>query len=117
MKLLAALLIALTSSSASCAELCEGIARATAPDMQIQESELTKEAAVKAAEGLRGMIERGALDGDYQFGALNALKTVKGYILRHQALTDRRTGPGSAEAEESKVAFCKWLVSDGFWYD
>jgi hypothetical protein len=118
MKLLLALVLSTSAATAAPPEICSGVARETEPDMQIRETDLDHASAVAAARWLHEKLQEGSLGGDYQFGALNQLKIIKGHMLLQQALDDRKdSGVGSVEAAESRNSFCNWLVKDGFWYD
>lgn len=86
--------------------------------MRILESDLTQLAATQAADKLRDMIKRDQLTGDFQYGAMNQSKTIRGHILLRQAQFDRKEfGPDSQESRGSRSTFCKWLDSEGFWHD
>ena len=118
MTLSAVLAIALVAGSPASPELCSGVENKIAPDMRILESDLTQSAAIEASDRLQGMIERGDLGGEFQFGALNRSKIIYGHILLLQAQTDRKEfGPDSVESRDSVRALCTWLSSEGFWYD
>ena len=113
----AVVVIALASSSAS-PELCRGVENKIEPDMRILESDLSRSAAIEAAEKLKNMVTRGDLTGEFQFGALNQSKIIYGHILLRQAMNDRAEfGFHSAESAESERSFCSWLSTEGFWYD
>ena len=117
MSLHLALAIALAAGSAG-PDLCSNIASQIEPDMQIHESDLDQAAAIAAADKLKTMIDRGEVDGEFQFGALNKLKIIRGHMLLQQAQADRKEfGAGSAEARESATTLCIWLGKEGFWYD
>lgn len=118
MKLLLALALSASAATAAPPEMCLGVARETEPDMQIRESDLDHASAVAAASWLHEKLKEGSLGGEYQYGALNQLKTIKGHMLLQQAVDDRKEfGVDSVEATESRTSFCNWLVRDGFWYD
>lgn len=118
MTLSALLLIALMGGSHGSPDLCSGVLNRIEPDMRILESDLTQAAAVEAAERLRGMVARGELAGEAHFGALNQAKVIYGHILLRQAQADRKQfGLDSAEAKDSVRALCRWLGTEGFWYD
>lgn len=86
--------------------------------MQIRESDLGHSSAVAAARWLHERLQEGSLGGEYQFGAFNQMKIIKGHMFLQKALDDRKDfGVGSVEANESRTSFCNWLASDGFWYD
>ncbi|GAA4861096.1 hypothetical protein GCM10023332_11410 [Luteimonas vadosa] len=86
--------------------------------MQIHESDLGRGAALAASKKLQDMVQRGRLGGEFQFGVMNQLKIIRGHVLLHQAHSDRKEfGPASLEARESTQVFCKWLGTEGFWYD
>lgn len=113
--LLAFSLAAATGSEPS---LCNDTVSKIEPDMQIRESDLGRPAAVAAAGKLQGMIDRGQLSGEFQFGVLNQLKIVHGHVLLQQAQSDRvEFGPASPEAQGSTTTLCRWLSSEGFWHD
>jgi len=114
----AALAIILLASSAVSPELCRGVENKIEPDMRILESDLSQSAAIEAVEKLKGMVVRGDLTGEFQFGALNQSKIIHGHILLRQAMADREEfGPDSAESAESTRSLCTWLSTEGFWYD
>lgn len=118
MSLYVVLAIALMAGSPANPELCVGFENNIQPDMRIRESDLTQSAAAKAADKLRSMIDRGEVDGEFQFGALNQEKIIHGHILLRQAHADRKEfGPDSSEARDSVGVLCRWLSSEGFWYD
>ena len=113
-----ALAIALSASTAGDFELCRGFPNSVEPDMRVLEVDLNRAAAVEAATRLKEMIERGELDGEFHFGALNRIKIIQGHMLLRQAIGDRETfGIASAEAKASVAALCTWLGQEGFWYD
>ena len=113
-----ALAIALSASTAGDVELCRGSPNTIETDMRVLEADLNRSAAVEAATSLKDMIERGELDGEFHFGALNRIKIIQGHMLLHQARGDRETlGVASVEATESVKALCNWLGQEGFWYD
>ena len=113
-----ALAIALSASTAGDFELCRGFPNKIEQDMRVLEADLNRTAAVEAATSLKDMIERGELDGESHFGALNRIKIIQGHMLLRQATRDRETfGVASAEARTSVTALCNWLGQEGFWYD
>ena len=117
MTLFAALAIITLASSSVSPELCRGVENKIEPDVRILESDLSKSAAIEAAEKLKNMIARGDLTGEFQFGALNQSKIIHGHILLRQAAADREEfGAGSTESRESTRSFCTWLSREGFWY-
>ena len=112
------LALALTVGRTSSPDLCGDAANQIEPDMRIHESDLDQAAAASAAVKLKGMIDRGEVDGEFDFGALNKLKVIRGHLLLQQAQVDRKEfGPDSVEARESATALCSWLGKEGFWYD
>jgi hypothetical protein len=112
------LAFALATGTGSEPPLCSDIETKIAPDMQIRESDLGRTAAAAAAGKLQGMIDRGQLSGEFQFGALSQIKIVQGHVLLQQARTDRdEFGSKSPEAQRSKTTLCQWLSNEGFWYD
>lgn len=118
MTLFATLIIALATGSAGNPEFCRDIENGIEPDMRILQSDLTREAAVEASHKLQGMIERGDLDGEFTFGALNQTKIIYGHILLRQAKADRiEFGQDSVELRDSEQALCNWLSREGFWFD
>jgi len=112
-------LLLLAQVSASCAgELCANVERKTEPDMRIEESDLTRDAASSAALELHRVIERSELGDEVQMGVGNRLKIIKGYVLLQQARADEaNTLADPTGAAESRAIFCNWLVKDGAWYD
>lgn len=113
-----ALLLALVASSAAAPDLCPGMSSQIEPDMQIVQTDLDHAAASAAVDTLRTMLAQGRLTGEFQFGALNQLKIIQGHLLLQQALADRAEfGAGSMEAGASTDVFCRWLETEGFWYD
>ena len=118
MTFIATIAFLLAAASPPSPPLCSGIENKIEPDMRILESDLTQRAATEAAGKLRDMVKRDQLTGEFQFGAMNQSKIVYGHILLRQAQSDRKEfGPDSQESRESKRVFCKWLSSEGFWYD
>jgi hypothetical protein len=118
MKILVVLAIWALAGAANAAEFCTGQESSIAPDMQVQEADLTREAAVEAAERLAERIREDALQGESELGVLNAKKIIEGYLLRRQAEhLASELGPSAPGAEEARAVFCSWLTSDGFWYD
>lgn len=118
MSLSLALAVIVLGSSSVNPELCRDADNKIEPDMRILESDLSQSAAVEASEKLKGMIARGELTGEFQFGALNQSKIIQGHILLRQADADRQEfGPGSLESRGSTESFCTWLGTEGFWYD
>ncbi|MBJ7575491.1 hypothetical protein [Luteimonas sp. MC1828] len=114
----AAIAIIVLASSSVSPELCRDVENKIEPDMRILESDLSQSAAIQAAERLKDMIARGDLTGEFQFGALNQSKIIRGHILLRQATTDREEfGFDSAESRESAMLLCTWLSTEGFWYD
>lgn len=112
------LTIALTVGQASGPGLCADATSQIEPDMRIHESDLDQVAAASAADKLKGMIDRGEVDGEFYFGILNQIKIIQGHVLLQQAQGDRKEfGLGSVEAKESQTALCTWLGKEGFWYD
>ena len=112
------LLSAMGDEVGSALDTESGAACKLRPDMRIRESDLTQAEAIKAADKLRAMVGRGEVDGEFQFGALNQSKIIHGHILLQQAKADRKDfGPSSPEAIDSVGALCRWLGSEGFWYD
>jgi hypothetical protein len=112
------LALALSAGPATEPSLCVGFESKIEPDMQIRESDIDRAAASSAAAQLQGMISRGELSGEFKFGVLNQLKIVQGHVLLKQAQSDRTEfGADSPEAGESTAALCRWLSSEGFWYD
>lgn len=112
------LAIALLAGSPASPELCSGVENKIEPGLRILESDLTQSAAIEASNKLRGMIQRGDLVREFQFGALNQSKIIHGHILLRQAQTDRKEfGPDATESRDSARALCTWLRSEGFWYD
>ena len=113
-----ALAVALASGGVPPPELCADMVRETEPDMQIHESDLDAASAASAAEWLREKVSLGMADGEFHHGALNKLRILEGHVMREQALADLRdSGADSAEARESRISFCKWLATEGCWYD
>ncbi|WP_133323642.1 hypothetical protein [Luteimonas aestuarii] len=113
-----ALTIASALVAAQVPDVCTGLASDIAPDMRILESDLDKPAASRAAAWLGERIERGELDGEFEYGVANGLKVIHGHALRQQALAERsRHGAESPEGRSASAAFCRWLAQDGFWYD
>ncbi|WP_157981463.1 hypothetical protein [Cognatilysobacter tabacisoli] len=118
MKMLVALVVLATSGSPASSDLCTGRASSIAPDMQIQEADLTREAAVQAAELLAVRIREDTLEGEMELGILNAKKVVEGYLLRrHAEHFSSELGPQDPAAEEAREVFCNWLSTEGFLYD
>ena len=118
MRICLALILLISYSSATGAELCRGSVNDIVEDMRVQENDLTREEAMRASATLHRLVKQDRFEGEDQFSALNSMKTVKGYLLRRQALTDRsKMGVKSVEAQESRQAFCTWLTSEGFWHD
>ena len=118
MTFIATIALLLAAASPAGSTLCSGVESKIEPDMRILESDLTQRAATQAAEKLRDIVKRDQLTGDFRFGALNQSKVVYGHILLRQAQSDRiEFGPDSQESRDSKDIFCKWLSSEGFWYD
>ncbi len=118
MSLQIVLAVALAAGGAPEPAICSGAKNMIEPDMQITESDLDRTAAVSAADNLKGMIERGELGGEFQFGFLNQLKIIQGHGLLQQAQSDlNEYGASSQEAADSTKALCNWLSKDGFWYD
>lgn len=118
MKALLALVIVASAGSAASAELCAGLRSSIAPDMQIREADLTREAAVEAAELLASRIRDDALDGEMQLGVLSGKKIIEGYLLRRQAERwSAELGPKDPAAVEAREVFCNWLTTEGFLYD
>ena len=112
------LAIALAVGQASGPGLCGDTTSQIEPDMRIHESDLGQVAAASAADKLKGMIDRGEVDGEFYFGALNQIMIIRGHVLLQQAQTDRSEfGPNSVAARESTTALCDWLGKEGFWYD
>ena len=112
------LALALTLGQTSSPVLCSDAASQIEPDVRIHESDLDQAAAASAANKLKGMVDRGEVDGEFYFGALNQIKIIRGHILLQQAQADQKEfGPNSVEARESTTAFCSWLGKEGFWYD
>jgi hypothetical protein len=110
--------IALAAGAPADSGLCKSVVNRIEPDMRIRESDLDQAAASAATEKLRQMIDRGQVDGEFRFGALNQVKIIRGHLLLRQAQADRQaSGASSPEARGSEKAFCDWLVKDGFWYD
>ena len=114
----AALTIILLAGSSASPELCRGVENNVEPDMRILESDLSRLAAIHAADKIKDMIELGDLTGELQFRALNQSKVIYGHILLRQAEADRKEfGPESLESSESTRTLCNWLSTEGFWYD
>lgn len=110
--------IALAAGAPADSGLCKGVVNRIEPDMRIRESDMDLAAASAATDKLRQMIDRGQVDGEFRFGALNQVKIIRGHLLLRQAQADRQVfGGGSSEATRSEKAFCDWLVKDGFWHD
>ncbi|MFD0727439.1 hypothetical protein [Lysobacter brunescens] len=118
MSLQVVLSIALAAGASGDSGLCKGMVNRIEPDMRVRVSDLDRAAANAATDKLRQMIDRGEVDGDYRFGALNQLKIIRGHLLLEQAQADRRAfGANSAKAKGSEKVFCDWLGKDGFWHD
>jgi len=118
MTVIATLVLVLATGSPGGSDVCKGIENKIEPDMRILESDLTQKAAEQAAIKLNDMIQRNRITGEYQYGAMNQSKILQGYILLREAQADRKKfGPESRESRGSRDAFCKWLGSEGFWYD
>lgn len=118
MSLQLVLSIALAAGAPADSGLCKGMVNRIEPDMRIHEADLDRAAANTATDKLRQLIDRGEVDGEYEFGALNQLKIIRGHLLLEQAQADRRAfGASSSRSKESEKAFCDWLGKDGFWYD
>ena len=114
----AAIAILLATGSPASSTMCSGVENKVEPDMRILESDLTQRAATQAAEKLKDMVKRDQLTGQFQFGALNQSKVIYGHILLRQPQADRKEfGPESQELRESRAILCKWLSTEGFWYD
>lgn len=105
MKILLALAVCLLAGSAAATDLCAGHESPIAADAQVQESDLTREAAAEAAEPLADRIRRDDLEGQALRGVENARKT----IARIPTPPAGRTVRGEA--------FCTWLISGGFRHD
>lgn len=113
-----ALLLLAQVGASHAGELCANDERNTEPDMRIEESDLTRDAATSAALELHRLIERSELGGEVQMGVGNRLKIIKGYVLLQQARADEANALADPTgAEESRAIFCNWLVKDGAWYD
>lgn len=118
MSLQIVLSIALAAGAPADSGLCKGMVNRIEPDMRIRESDLDRAAANAATRKLEQMIDRGEVDGEYRFGALNQLKIIRGHLLFEQAQADRRAaGASASRANGSEKAFCDWLGKDGFWHD
>jgi len=118
MTVIATFVLLLAASSPGGSDVCKGIENEIEPDMRILESDLTQKAAEQAAAKLKDMIQRNQITGEYRYGAMNQSKILQGHILLRDAQDDRKKlGPDSQESQESRAAFCKWLGSEGFWYD
>ena len=112
------LALALSIGTVAEPSLCVGVDSKIEPGMQIRESDLDRAAAIAATDKLQGMISRGELSGEFQFGVLNQIRIVQGHVLLQQARSDRvEFGIDSPEAGKSTMALCRWLGDEGFWYD
>ena len=113
-----AVAMALAVAQAPALGICGDTPGHIEPDMRILEADLDQAAAAAAAGKLEGMIERGDVDGEFYFGALNRIKIIRGHVLLQQARSDRKAfGQESIQARESAAALCSWLGKEGFWYD
>lgn len=118
MSLQLVLSIALAAGAPADSGLCKDMVNSIEPDMRIRESDLDRAATNAATRKLEQMIDRGEVDGEYRFGALNQLKIIRGHLLLEQAQADRRAAGASASRTKwSEKAFCDWLGKDGFWHD
>ena len=90
--------------------ICEGWEFKIEPDMQITDSDLTKEKAIEALKWLTENIDKkGHL---YSYGKENRLKVVKGFILKSDFI-----GAEPQDKEDARSFYCNWLRGKGFWYD
>jgi hypothetical protein len=107
MSLQVVLSIALAASAPADSSLCKGVVNRIEPDMRIRESDIDQAAANAATDKLRQMIDRGQVDGEFRFGALNQVKIIRGHLLLRQAQADRQAyGASSSAAKSSEKAFC-----------
>ena len=113
-----ALLISLATGAPVDSELCRGVENTIESDMRVLESDLTKAAALEAAQDLSALVKSGGVGGEAEFRALNQSKIIIGHLLLRQAQEDRLAfGQDSAEFRRSASALCDWLGTEGFWYD
>jgi hypothetical protein len=98
-------------------ELCGSIARTTADDMRIQESDLTIERASQAALEL-DTLPADSDDPVHLHGRSNRVRVMQGYVLRSSALSALEAhGASSAVTKRAANEFCSWLVAHGAWSD
>ena len=110
------LCLALGASFTSRAEeLCSGWESKIAEDMQIFESEFTLEAAESALDRLEELTREPRTELSW-FAEENAMKFVKGWLLKKAALESLEGTEDSRESPEVRM-FCEFLVTKAFYHD
>jgi len=114
MKIFAFLLLILPSLVGA-TEICNDWEKKIEPDMQIAESDFTKETALRAQKAIGELIESGKFEW---FQPLNLQKFIYGYLLRKQALNAiEARGNQDIKSLHAVKEFCKFIVEDAFYYD
>jgi len=116
MKRLAFFAFALSiATNAMAGELCSGSEMKIAPDMQIQESDFTLEASEDALERLAELSREPRTELSW-FAEENALRFVKGWLLKKAAIEALEKNQGAEGIPEVRI-FCEFLVNEAFYHD
>ncbi len=106
---------ALGFHSADARELCADWERRIEPDMQMEESAFTLEAAEAALERLDTLIREPEQELSW-IAEGNSMKVVRGWLLKKAALEAMDEQQASDELPEVR-RFCEFLVSEAFYFD